>query len=405
MPSTRGISRFALGLLALGASSSCQSHDRAPPPVPSTTGGSSGSGLDGGILIDGKVTDGPPVCGGQTLQAITHPPLLYFVIDRSGSMGSPIDSSTVSKYSAARLAIGKLLDAIGARVRYGAAIYPATDNDSDCQAGFQMFPPVLGDAPSTVTGGSRGPILRELMNRLSGYKPGGATPTAATLGKLAPIIAGYREGDDPTFVMLVTDGAPNCNFAAKCGVADCIPHIEAAATGLGAPCGPDVNCCDTSIDPRAGANCIDADASEAAVVALRETQIRTFVIGMPGSEAYARTLNRLAVAGGTARAGSPSYYAVSDSAALSAALLGDRHVGCHNVRRRARAAPDRPQFGQRLLRRGTGATKSRKRLGLPRRSCARARWRRLQNLAVGRGSRSSDSVRLPNHRALSRSVL
>lgn len=319
MRSFRAIHALGLGLL-MNALSGCQDHDRAPPPVPTSSGGNHGSGGDRGIVIDGSV-GGPPTCGGQTLQAITHPPLLYFVIDRSGSMGEAFDTHGTTKYAAALTALGVLLDEVGARVRYGAAIYPATDLDSSCQPGFQMFPPTLGDALASVPAGGRGPILRELLNRLSAYRPGGATPTSATLDGLRPRIIEFAATGDATQVVLVTDGAPNCNAAVKCDSSSCIPDIEAAITTQGSPCGQPRSCCDASFGANAGANCIDGDATEAAVRALFEANVRTFVVGLPGSEAYAKTLDRLAVAGGSARVGTPRYYAAGDSDALSTALL------------------------------------------------------------------------------------
>src|SRR5690606_18913798 len=45
------------------------------------------------------------------------------------------------------------------------------------------------------------------------------------------------------------------------------------------------------------------------------------LIGMPGAEAYASVLNRLAEVGGTAQTGETAYYAVSDAPALEQALL------------------------------------------------------------------------------------
>jgi len=321
MQSRWAIRAHALGLLLAALVSGCVGQDHPPPPVADTGSAGKASLLDGGIFIDGSITGGPPTCGGKTLQAILHPPLLYFVIDRSGSMGDVFDESGVKKYPAALTAIGNLLDAIGGRVRYGAAIYPATDIDSSCEPGFQLFPPTLGDAPSGVAAGKRGPILRELMTRLSGYKPGGATPTSATLSTLAPKIASYGVTGDPTFVLLVTDGAPNCNLKARCDTTECIPDIEGVRLQQGSMCGRDISCCDPSLGSDAGSNCIDGDASEKAVQDLFDANVRTFVIGMPGSEAYARTLDRLAVAGGTARPTMPHYYAVSDAAALQASLL------------------------------------------------------------------------------------
>jgi hypothetical protein len=69
-------------------------------------------------------------------------------------------------------------------------------------------------------------------------------------------------------------------------------------------------------------SCIDAEASADAVTELSAAGIPTYVIGMPGSEVYGSLLDSLALAGGTARAEQPSYYAVSDASELSQALAG-----------------------------------------------------------------------------------
>jgi hypothetical protein len=70
--------------------------------------------------------------------------------------------------------------------------------------------------------------------------------------------------------------------------------------------------------------CVDAAASEAAVKSLADASIDTFVVGMPGSELFARVLDRLAVAGNTARETSPRYYATTDTDELTAVL---RQIG------------------------------------------------------------------------------
>jgi hypothetical protein len=56
------------------------------------------------------------------------------------------------------------------------------------------------------------------------------------------------------------------------------------------------------------------------VSALADAGIMTYVIGLPGAEAYAALLDRLAVAGGTARGGDTDYYPVGDADALGEAL-------------------------------------------------------------------------------------
>ncbi|HEY3255317.1 MAG TPA: hypothetical protein VGJ91_15265, partial [Polyangiaceae bacterium] len=109
----------------------------------------------------------------------------------------------------------------------------------------------------------------------------------------------------------------NCNLGLRCGVDACIPNIEhQSASGI--VCDDSFNCCAPQVS--AGGDCVDADASEAAVLDYEQAGVDTFVVGMPGSEAYHAMLNRLAVAGNTARPGNTAYYAVSDTDQLDVAL-------------------------------------------------------------------------------------
>jgi len=65
---------------------------------------------------------------------------------------------------------------------------------------------------------------------------------------------------------------------------------------------------------------LDSGATIAAVSKLRDAGIRTYVVGIPGSEYYASLLDQLATVGGSARAGSPAYYRVDDIQTLSSTL-------------------------------------------------------------------------------------
>jgi hypothetical protein len=57
------------------------------------------------------------------------------------------------------------------------------------------------------------------------------------------------------------------------------------------------------------------------IARLHDAAIRTFVIGLPGSEDYASVLDAMAEAGGTARSGAPKYFSVDQSAELGDTLL------------------------------------------------------------------------------------
>jgi hypothetical protein len=171
--------------------------------------------------------------------------------------------------------------------------------------------PRVGDRPAGTAGKATNALLND--TNVPAY---GGTPTAATLVGLTNRLEGLAVSSR-TFVILATDGGPNCNANATCDVSTCIANIESAPG-----CSPGVapNCCDTS-DYGAG-DCLDGDPTIAAVSALHAAGVDTYVIGVPGSGSYSDLLDRLAAAGNTARAASPLYYRVdsTDQAAFLTAL-------------------------------------------------------------------------------------
>lgn len=275
-------------------------------------------------VIDTGPTNDAGFCGEEFLREVNNAPALYFVVDRSGSMAEDIPGSILSKYQAARSTLADVLSSLGHRLRYGAAVFPPWGTKTGCEPGEEIFETRLGDPASFAAAGKLGPELRGLLDRLGAAAPEGGTPTAPTLRALATKL---RALGDETSVVLMTDGAPNCNTELTCSAAECSLNIEGRAVG-GRACGGGLNCCDSD-QVGAGAEfyCVDSDASEAALEELAADGIRTYVVGMPGAGAYADVLDRLAVAGQTARdvaAGEPRYYDVRDEAELDAAI---REIG------------------------------------------------------------------------------
>jgi hypothetical protein len=120
-----------------------------------------------------------------------------------------------------------------------------------------------------------------------------------------------------TFVILATDGAPNCNLFNQCGVDMCMPNIENVG---GCPKEGPFNCCAPPDGFRE--NCLDSAASASAAQQLSNAGVPVFVIGLPGTSTYVGVLDQIAVAGGTAGPASPKYFAVdtANEAAMLAAL-------------------------------------------------------------------------------------
>lgn len=274
-----------------------------PPPVAGSSGGA--------FTADGG-SNKPPGCGqkddGSFCDCVdtplfSEPPNMYFVLDRSGSMAE------ANKWGVVRQVVAQILRGLGPRANFGATLFPGFD-DTTCSPPREALPITPGDPP----GSTDGPTTKKLLTATQSA-PSGGTPTAEALRGVLPKL---RAAKGKTFVILATDGGPNCNGSASCTAASCQPNID-GVQGC-SPTGP--SCC----EPPGGfpESCLDGSATISAVAALEAAGIPVYVIGLPGSSApaYAQLLDQLAVSGGTALATSPKYYRVdtANDVALLAAL-------------------------------------------------------------------------------------
>jgi hypothetical protein len=308
-------------LACLLACSSCGT--RRPAPI-SDYAPLGDAGDAGGFMLP---TPRPPpldasgICGRVFVPLVVERPNFYFVVDASGSMqGNMYDPNVTgfipSRYRAAREAIQNVLEAVGHRINYGAGLFPAeADSGAACVPGADLLPVQPGDPVSFALSGQQGPVLQKLLTRLRNRAPGGGTPTAATLRSLEGEILGLS---GKTFLFLLTDGAPNCNPSTACAADNCTINVEGSCST-----DPRVNCC----DPRSGSggdyrDCVDSDATIAAITDYAKAGIPTYVIGLSGVKYYQDVLNRMADAGGTALAAEHRYYSVDSEDALITALRG-----------------------------------------------------------------------------------
>jgi hypothetical protein len=297
----------------------CSSEKRPP-------GLSSQQGADPGVLRDaGSEPQGPPLpdapglCGNQVIEQKVDRPNLYFVLDRSTSMSELFEAGSHEKYATSRLAIRSVLRAIGHRVSYGAAVFPAFDSaDEDCTPGQEVFATRPGDPLQYAINGEDGPVLKELIQVLGTRPPSGGTPTSATLEALTSTLLGL---EGKTAVVLATDGEPNCNPDASCSGADCPWNSAQVTLEDGRACGRDVNCCDPDVLKEGPRSCVDKPATLEVLRNLESAGIRSFIMGLPGSEDFAAVLDAMAEAGGTARSGKHAYYPIASSGELRSTLL------------------------------------------------------------------------------------
>jgi hypothetical protein len=203
----------------------------------------------------------------------------------------------MNKWLNVRTAVAAIMNQIGAGARFGAMMYPGAQDISSCAAGTEVMSLRQGDPNGVVSGA----FLAATM-----AAPTGGTPTAATLQSLVPKLTGLT---GRTYVILVTDGGPNCNQSNSCQVYQCTANIDSVSS----TCQPDfaTNCCDPAVfGPRAVLSCLDDTNTIAAAKALSGRGISTYVMGIPGSGLYSNVLDQVALAGGTARSTEPLYYEV-----------------------------------------------------------------------------------------------
>jgi hypothetical protein len=154
--------------------------------------------------------------------------------------------------------------------------------------------------------------LPEILQVMNSTTPTGGTPTAAALRAALEF---YTEGEGSTitgekYILLATDGGPNCNTELTCQAQGCTINLEDRCNT------PGENCCAPESQQLA---CLDDDAVVDAITALRDAGIDTYVVGIPGSEAYSSFLDDFAEAGGRVNPDGPEkYYAVDASGGVEA---------------------------------------------------------------------------------------
>lgn len=255
-------------------------------------------------VIDAHVPKPSPDagCGYQAIDVSRKLANVYFVLDRSGSMGETVGGKR--KIDVLRAATVNLARNIGHRAKIGATVYPKNNGPGQyCTAGAEVFPLQPGDPKSYADSGQNGPATAKLAVALE-VTPYGNTPTAATLAQLAPLLGAAGPN---TYLILATDGGPNCG-SGDCGIEQCIPNIE-GSNG----CTGKINCCDSLMfDAGSSTLCVDATGALSAVSSLASLGVKVIVVGISGSAYYQNLLDALAVAGGEARKTTPRYYQVEN---------------------------------------------------------------------------------------------
>lgn len=246
----------ALGLLACGTDDSVSSVVGLPSTAgaggnntPAAQGGAQGGGTQGGILppVTGTGTGaGAPstpsssnqgtVCEVQSVDSGRVAPDMLIVLDRSGSMRM----GDVNRWDPSVSALKTITSSFGDSINFGLMAFPGRSattptSTQNCAAITNIVDQVacwtsqragsVGAIDTCAAGSVDVPIAPSngaaIASALSGMAPDGATPTAATLkaahDALGSVMVALDDVTRPKYVLLVTDGAPNCSDPASLG--------------------------------------------------------------------------------------------------------------------------------------------------------------------------------------------
>ncbi|HEU5073274.1 MAG TPA: vWA domain-containing protein [Polyangiaceae bacterium] len=293
-----------------------------------TSGGGSGGSGGTSSSTDGEVPIGEAcpehanlgTCGKGAESAKPKPVNMLIVLDKSGSMDH--EANGVQKWAAMKDALGLALEEVADNINFGLELYPTPELESDVidkdacgEAGNCCEMP--SNMVMNVPVQSGGDAVDLIVDKLNNTDPGGGTPTARALERALDYFT-QGEGaslDGDKFVLLATDGGPNCNSDLQCGADLCTYNLDGMRDCSSFA---DGNCCEASSQAGGGDGCVDSYNVVDRINDLKDVGIETFVVGIPGTEAYSDFLDEFAEAGGRAVSGTDfSYYRVDDVADLT----------------------------------------------------------------------------------------
>lgn len=261
-------------------------------------------------MSDAPATDtGPAGCRAGTFPVAPAPADVMLVLDRSGSMRLGFDGTEdlppdLWRWTSLRSAIAESLPTLRDRVRVGAKFYPdpippdvmevTAEIACRCSDGVEVVPS-LGSTPA-------------ILSAFDAFGPAGGTPTVEAVIDAREALSRSTEGR--RFIVVATDGGPNCNPRVGADPSTCL-----CTSAREACLRPDEGIYSCVDDPRT-------------LEVLSETAttfgIPVFLIGMTDDSRPDLTdyLERMAVAGGRPRSvpGERAFYSGRSDAELREAF-------------------------------------------------------------------------------------
>lgn len=263
-----------------------------------------------------------PIAISQTTQtknvvARNLKPNLMILVDKSGSMNSPLNASLPTcgmcsgaacpatcptRISELRTAMGQFLTTSSTVARVGLAFFPKGEETTFSPTGCAPTREIAVDLPAPSNSDTdtapltmNATTVNQRIQSLGGAIPvTGGTPTAGALTFLGSYAGLLDDRDNrQDFVLLLTDGLPNCNPANPLSCSS-MPPPPANLCTLGANC----------VGQYCRAGFLDKDGVVTAVQQLRSRNVSTIVVGFGADFASPEALdvlNSMAEQGGFGR--------------------------------------------------------------------------------------------------------
>ncbi|MFT3926406.1 MAG: VWA domain-containing protein [Myxococcales bacterium] len=172
-------------------------------------GDGTGPGDGGGQNVGG-------ICEEQILRSQGVIPEMLIVLDRSGSM----KTLDVNRWDPSVAAVTEVTANLDARAKFGLMVFPGIEDPTqNCvRVGNSVSCSSQSNSVSCDAGTLEVPVglhqAAAIDAALSKMSPFGGTPTSATLAEAGKVLGSTSSDPDamvtPRYVLLVTDGAPNC---------------------------------------------------------------------------------------------------------------------------------------------------------------------------------------------------